>query len=178
MKLEHIEKEHLSYLVLVKNSGRYGVGHSNKKKTSIAEQMGLWEQGKMDSLVFMESNGGPVGLLDVFFASQSAAQADSIVNTAMIQLAFEDREQVGLNVKSGLNSLAAEALQLSLRYCFYEHNCHKVSSLLVHSDQAMLDLFRANGFKNEVRWRHHYYGNGSYQSVIEVALFKEEYRQT
>jgi RimJ/RimL family protein N-acetyltransferase len=73
--------------------------------------------------------------------------------------------------------LEAEASTLTamLGYAFDELGLNKVSSDMLLGDVYQTKIYENLGFKPEVRKRNHYFAEGSYHHVIEVAIRSSEF---
>ena len=149
LKLEVPEKEHLSFLVRMANQGGLRQFAHSKKRVAITNFQ------PPEKLLVITAAGNPVGVLEIL-------RLDLVSRRAEISFALEE-------------VLTTAVLDLALAYCFSHLNLNKVSMLALATEQELIETIKSRNFKQEVRWRQHFFSKGNYCSVIEFGLLRDEY---
>lgn len=103
------------------------------------------------------------------------------VNVGGISLHSRNRKNgtfsfgIGINKSHRKNGYAKDAIQILLRYCFWERRYQKCNSACVHSNEASIKLHQKLGFIQEGRRRRQWFLNGQFYDDILFGLTREEF---
>jgi diamine N-acetyltransferase len=165
MTLSPPEKDDISFIVKCGNEkGIWSLRQSKKKTTMFEQQRKLAEScRKNDYFIFVAQNGqnrhGVCEIMDI----------DWVHKNCLINIFIEDRaEKSPIHGKKILNALVT--------YIFDTLGLNKISTNILLDDVVMMTLFKSFGFQQEVRKRQHMFLNGSYKTVIEMAILANDFR--
>jgi len=158
------EKEDVSFIVKCANEKGLLYNRRTKRKThTLSQQRQVSELYKKPdyNLFVIHAFGSRHGLCEL-------TGIDLVHRSCDMSLYFEDRaEKVP---QYGLGSL-----KVICSYIFNTLGLNKITVNVSIEDVVMLNLYKNSGFQVEVRKRHHHYSGGSYKTVIEMSILREEY---